>query len=101
MTTEESLTAADIRRLRRSYRLTRLVAAVVTAGCILLALVLAGGAWVALSLAEWGTLVLALAGTALLGGAAGFTLHLTRRQGRILEAAETLLRLTHPDESAP
>ena len=101
MKARPDLTAADLARLRRSHRFTRLLAVVVVAVCILMVLVLASGAWLALSLSEWGTLTLALGGMALMVGVAWFTLSLVRRQGQILEAGRTLLQLRDGSERAP
>ncbi len=92
----KALTPADIARLRRSYRVTRVLAVVVVALCALMVLVMASGAWLALSLSEWGTLVLALGGMLLMGAVAFFTIFLVRRQGKILEAGRTLLELSGP-----
>lgn len=67
--------------------------------CLLLGLVMASGAWLALSLSNWGALALALLGMALMVGVAGFTLVLVRRQSRILRAGETLLELTSSSDA--
>ena len=89
----EPLTHANLRRLRRYARLTRHLAALVVTVCVLLALVLAHGGWVAAQLGQWGTLAMAAAGVALLGAVAAFTVVLVRRQKAILETGETLLGL--------
>ena len=101
MTDIEPLGLPNLARLRKSVRVTRIMAIVVLGVFAALGVVLVNGAWVAMRLGQTGTLVAAVVGLVILALAGLMTIGLVRRQRTILEAAETLMEITGDRSARP
>lgn len=99
MTPNKNITPDDLKRARRSYRITRVLTWTVLAVFALLAASLVEGALLAYRLGESRAMLLAVGGAVVLFGAGAVTLYLNRRQRRIIEAAATLLELSGTDST--